>query len=213
MHLLLAIRVFFAVLFNNRLAERVRTVLDDPAGLDRSETSESASPQTSASSAPAENAIRTKSSDAKDVGGSEKPAPQQKRSAQPPHARSEAVVLLSLLQREGRLVDFFMEPIAEYSDEQIGAAARDLHATCHKVLDRVFGLQPVRSESEGATLEVPSGFDAASQRLVGERAGTGPYRGVLRHAGWKASRCELPQWTGGAEGVWIVAPAEVEVLQ
>jgi hypothetical protein len=79
------------------------------------------------------------------------------------------------------------------------------------VLERSFGLKPLRSEAEGAALEVPAGFDAARIRLTGQVAGAPPYRGTLVHPGWVATRCELPEWTGGAEGALVVAPAEVEV--
>jgi len=46
-----------------------------------------------------------------------------------------AVQMLALLQREGRLIDFVLEDLTAYSDAQIGAAARDVHAGCHRVLD------------------------------------------------------------------------------
>ncbi len=133
-----------------------------------------------------------------------KPAPKSAR-------RSEAVQLLATLQREARLVDFLLEPIDGYTDDQIGAAVRSVHRDCQAVLERSFGLKPLRSEAEGAALEVPTGFDAASIRLTGQVAGAPPYRGTLVHPGWVATRCELPEWTGKAEGALVVAPAEVEV--
>ena len=43
-------------------------------------------------------------------------------------AADRAIQLLALLQREGRLVDFLREDLGSYSDAQIGAAARDVHA-------------------------------------------------------------------------------------
>src|SRR5438067_1804514 len=59
-------------------------------------------------------------------------------------ARSEqALHLLSLLQREGRLVDFCQEDLAGFSDVQIGAAARAVHDGCRKALREVFELTPV----------------------------------------------------------------------
>src|SRR5689334_6738761 len=45
-----------------------------------------------------------------------------------------ALQLLSLLQREGRLVDFLAEPIDGFSDAQIGAAVRDVHRGLRKAL-------------------------------------------------------------------------------
>src|SRR5262245_22713668 len=105
--------------------------------------------------------------------------------AKPPSARrSDAVQLLATLQREARLVDFLLEPIAAYTDAQVGAAARNVHRDGQGVLARAFGLEPLMSESEGASMEVPAGFDAARIRLSGQVTGSPPYRGTLVHAGW-----------------------------
>lgn len=125
--------------------------------------------------------------------------------------RSEALTLLAVLQREGRLVDFLQEDIAGYADAQVGAAVRDVHRDCRKALDRLFALRPLRTEPEGSSIDVPAGFDAARVRLTGNVAGPGPYRGALRHAGWEATKVELPEWTGSADSARVVAPAEVEV--
>src|SRR3954452_4748043 len=37
---------------------------------------------------------------------------------------------LALLQRKGRLIDFLMEDIQPYSNEQIGQSVRDIHRDC-----------------------------------------------------------------------------------
>ena len=100
--------------------------------------------------------------------------------AQPP-VRSEAMTLLATLQREARFVDFIQEPLAGYSDAQIGAAARDVHRDCGTVLERLFALRPVVPDEEGAEVEVPAGFDAGRYRLTGNVAGEPPFRGRLVH--------------------------------
>jgi hypothetical protein len=125
--------------------------------------------------------------------------------------RSEALTLLSVLQREARLVDFLKENIAPYSNEQIGAAVRDVHRDAAASLERMFALKSVRSEAEGASVEVPAGADAARVRLIGNVAGNPPFRGTLRHAGWEATKIQLPEWTGGDASARVVAPAEVEL--
>lgn len=116
-----------------------------------------------------------------------------------------------MLQREARLVDFLQEPIAGYSDDQIGAAVRDVHRDSAAVLERVFGLQPVHSAEEGGQVDLPDDFDASRYRLTGNVKDQPPYRGQLAHHGWEATRTALPEWTGGAAGANVVAPAVVEI--
>jgi hypothetical protein len=124
-------------------------------------------------------------------------------------AEHVAVRLLATLQEEGRLVDFFMEDIAAYSDEQIGAATRGIHASCQKALRGAIALAPIMAGEEGATVTVPAGFDPAAVRLVGNVAGAPPFTGVLRHGGWRATSVSLPARTG--QDPRVVAPAEVEI--
>lgn len=134
------------------------------------------------------------------------PAPMPK-----PPARSEALTLLAVLQREGRLVDFLKESIASYNDAQIGAAVRDIHRDCGAALDRLFALKPVLDQPEGSPVTVPVGFDAAQYQLSGNVAGQPPFQGKLRHGGWEATKVQLPQWNGAASTAQIVAPAEIEL--
>ncbi|MEW6743498.1 MAG: DUF2760 domain-containing protein [Planctomycetota bacterium] len=126
-------------------------------------------------------------------------------------AEGAVLSLLALLQREARLVDFLMESLSEYSDAQVGAAVREVHRGCASVLERVFGLKPVEQAQEGEEMTVPEGFDASALRLTGNVTGKPPYRGVLRHHGWKATRCDVPARRGSEEELRVVAPAEVEL--
>jgi len=138
--------------------------------------------------------------------------PQQAKRTEPPRpARSEAITLLAALQREARLVDLVKQPLAGFSDEEIGAAARNVLGDCGAVLDRFFGLQAVASQPEGATCDVPAGYDPACYKLSGRVEGSGPFRGTIEHHGWKATSVNLPSWTGTHEAAQIIAPAEVEV--
>ena len=126
-------------------------------------------------------------------------------------ARSEALTLLSVLQREGRLVDFLKEPIGGYTDAQIGAAVRGVHEDCGKVLDRLFAIEPLRKESEGTAITLEGGFDPAEVRLVGSIPEQGPFKGTLQHAGWRATKAELPAWNGRDESRMVIAPCELEI--
>ncbi|HET6251402.1 MAG TPA: DUF2760 domain-containing protein [Tepidisphaeraceae bacterium] len=132
-------------------------------------------------------------------------------SSRPAAARSDALTLLSVLQREARLVDFLKENISAFDNAQIGAAVRDVHRDAGAVLDRLFSLRPVMSEAEGTAVSIASGTDAARVRLTGNVTGQSPYRGTLRHSGWEASKTQLPEWNGSAAAANVVAPAEVEL--
>lgn len=125
--------------------------------------------------------------------------------------QNEALTLLAALQREARLVDFLKEDLSGYADEQIGAAVREIHRDAAKTLDRLFALQPIVNDPEGATLDVPAGFDAGRFRLTGNIGSQGPYRGALRHHGWEATQCQLPTYTGSPAAATTIAPAEIEV--
>lgn len=125
--------------------------------------------------------------------------------------RSDALTLLAVLQREARLVDFLKESIAGYPDDQVGAAVREIHRDAAAALDRMFALSPVRTEAEGASVTVPAGYDAGRVRLVGNVTGAPPHAGTLAHAGWEATKVELPEWSGTDASARVVAPAEVEL--
>ncbi|MCO6458516.1 MAG: DUF2760 domain-containing protein, partial [Pirellulaceae bacterium] len=122
-----------------------------------------------------------------------------------------ALTLLAALQREARLLDIVTEPLGDYSDEQIGAAARDVLRNCHAVLERMFGLEPVLGLPEGSRTDVPAGADPGEIRITGNVTGQPPYSGALVHRGWRASRCELPAWSGLDKSRLVIAAAEVEV--
>jgi len=121
---------------------------------------------------------------------------------------ADALQLLALLQQEGRFVDFIEEDLAPYSDEQVGTAVRSIHDGCRSALRDRVPLRPVLAEAEGATVTVEPGFDPAAVRIIGNVRGEPPYRGVLRHPGWRSESVTLPERTGDADAT-IVAPAEV----
>jgi hypothetical protein len=123
---------------------------------------------------------------------------------------TSALQLLSLLQREGRLVDFLQQDIAAFSDSDVGVAARVVHDGCRRALGAHAAIEPVLREDEGSRVQLEAGFDADEVKLVGDVRGQPPYTGVLRHRGWRASRLELPQIVGGHDAR-VLAPAEVEL--
>lgn len=145
----------------------------------------------------------------------EEPAalPPAERVEAPPAEESSdrAVQLLALLQRDGRLVDFLSEDIAPYQDAQIGAAVRELHASCRTALEQYVTLEPVIDGEEDSPVTVPEGFDPAAVKLVGNVTGRPPLRGLLRHRGWRVARINLPSLPPQGAGREVVAPAEVEI--
>ncbi|MCA9154712.1 MAG: DUF2760 domain-containing protein, partial [Planctomycetales bacterium] len=146
----LAFRAFFQALFNRQAAEAVAAALDARA-----------LPAPSATTTPAESAAAPA-----------KPTPAKPQPPKPaPPARSDALTLLAALQRESRLIDIVKEPLANYSDAQIGAAARDVLRDCGNVLERMFALRPVEEGEDGTSIEIPPGFDAARFRLTGNVQG------------------------------------------
>jgi hypothetical protein len=140
------------------------------------------------------------------------PPPSPAKPAAPVTTTDEraALLLLGLLQREGRLVDFLQQDIAAFSDADVGVAARVVHEGCRKVLSGSARIEPVMDDSEGARVRLEAGFDPDRVKLVGEVRGEAPYAGVLRHRGWRAARLELPKIVGGHDAS-ILAPAEVEL--
>ncbi len=187
----LAIRVFFHCLFQRAVAEEVAKVLARrPAALpDRGgEAKRPTAPQPAVA----------------------KPAAPKPDAPKLP-ARNDAVALLAALQREGRFIDFIQEPLAGYTDAQVGAVARDVHRDCAAAVKRMFAVGPAVAQQENAEVELPAGFDPGRWRLTGNVGGGPPFRGRLVHPGWEAKICELPTWSGNPASARVIAPAEVEI--
>lgn len=208
MRISLAFRAFFAALFRADSAERIRNAL---AG----------------NSSPANAAAVTKPAAVEAASdGSNRPTPALARhgNARNDHARNDAVTLLAVLQRDARLLDLVHESLDDYSDEQIGGAARNVLRDTRKAMDRVFGLKRLVDDAEGARIEIPgqaspirwrvlsSGTNSTGTNSTGANSsgGASGSRGTLVHAGWIASKTDLPTWTGKKEDVLVVAPVEVE---
>ena len=174
----IAIRAFSAGLFNRQLAEEIGKVLDG---------------QSAASAEP------------------KLPAPVEPRqsvpAAKPAPARSDAITLLSALQREARLVDLIQENLTQFSDAQVGAAARPCLQQCQATLDRLLGLQAASEAEEGSTVEVGVDASAARVQWIGEGSGTS---GKLIHKGWQATKVDLPQWTGSKDDANVIAPSQLQ---
>ena len=187
----LAFRAFFALLFGGSLSDALLTDL----GL----VKRGGGPPRTASAA-------TKPAATK---------PAETPKAAPPAAPSitsedGALKLLGMLQQEGRLLDFFMEDITPYSDDQVGGAARDVHEKTRAVLVRHFAPVPVIDAVEGTPVSASDPL-AAKARYIGNLPATGkPKGGLLRHKGWKATTASMPK-PGPREDLMLLATPEIEV--
>jgi hypothetical protein len=148
--------------------------------------------------------------DAADAGPTEPWPAAQPAPAPGETAATGALQLLAILQREGRLVDFLNEDVADFSDADIGAAARVVHEGCKKALAQYVQFEAIRSEGEGDPITVPAGFDAGTLRLTGNVVGEPPFSGHLAHHGWRVTAIDLPTLAEGHDP-HVVAPAEVEL--
>jgi len=135
------------------------------------------------------------------------PAPVAQLQDAPPDS---ALVLLGLMQKEGRFVDFLQEDISNYSDHEIGSAARVVHQGCQRVMGEYLSIAPVRDESEGSRVTLGKGFDPAAVRPTGNVVGDPPFTGALVHRGWRAVDVRLPK-IASSRDVSILAAAEVEL--
>ena len=203
--LFLAFVCFFRILLGKKLPSEVTAFL--PAGATAGALPErSAKPVDKPAASPEARAAK----DLPTEPDKARAEPDRPKASTAQHHRDGALALLALLQREGRLVDFLREPLDGFSDTDIGAAARDVHRGCRKVLDQHLSLEPVMPGSEEAKVSVPKGFDPAEVRLIGEAKGEPPFRGTLRHHGWRVVDARLPALADGVDRM-VIAPAEVEL--
>jgi hypothetical protein len=128
----------------------------------------------------------------------------------PETLHASGLFVLSMLQREGRLLDFLQEDVAPFPDSDVGAAARIVHEGCRKVLRQYLTMSPILPDAEGATVTVPPGFDPQRMRLTGNVSGQPPFVGALKHHGWVATDIKLPDVPSTLD-LKVLAPAEVEL--
>ena len=180
MRISLAFRAFFSALFNRKAASQIESALS------KSDSKQEKLPEPEKSITKTTPAAKTVAS------------------------RSEALTLLSALQREARFLDLVNESLDQFSDAQIGAAARDVIRDSQKVLKRMFDLQPLLKDGEGNQVALPENASAIRWCVVGSQAKPGDSVTIV-HAGWQAKHVQLPQWTGSRDDQLVLAPAEVEL--
>jgi hypothetical protein len=127
-------------------------------------------------------------------------------------AEAEVIAFLGRMQEKGRLVDFLMDDISGYKDEEVGQAARVVYEGCRTVLKEHFAVEPLHGSAEGSRVTVPQGYRSADYQLSGRLTGEAPFQGTLVHRGWKVTSARLPKVIAGEEGCLPnLAPAQVEI--
>jgi hypothetical protein len=118
--------------------------------------------------------------------------------------------MLVLLQAEARLVDFLMDDLQKASDEQIAAAAREVHRKAQKALKDHAVIEQVLPGNEDEKVTVQKGFDPSAIRVVGNVTGEPPFNGTINHPGWRVKELKL---AAPAEGIdeFVLQPAEVQL--
>ena len=117
--------------------------------------------------------------------------------------------ILSILQREGRFIDFLMEDVSSFTDAQVGAVARTVQKGCKKGLFEYISIEPLAKEKEGDNITIEKGFDPASFRLSGNVKGEPPFKGSLTHHGWQMPKVNFPVTASQSDS--IISPAEIEI--
>jgi hypothetical protein len=118
--------------------------------------------------------------------------------------------LFSMMQREGRLMDFLAEDLDQYEDSQIGSAVRAIHANCRQIVREYLDPRPIMAQVEGERVTVDVDFDPGAIKLTGKVVGEPPFSGIIRHKGWQVGKLKLPKLSG-RQNAEIIAPAEVEI--
>src|SRR5258708_1013074 len=118
--------------------------------------------------------------------------------------------MLAVLQRDGRLLDFLMEDISGAPNEQVGYGVRELHRQCQESIKKALELEPVLNGEQDAAVQVPAGFDPSAIRLTGNVSGEPPFKGILKHPGWRVKTMKLAPPPEGVDE-FVLMPAEVEM--
>lgn len=190
MRLFLAFKAFFSTLANPATAQRVAEALEKPG----------AQPSLEKGKLP-DASVSRQESQPKTIASSASAAPSGSTSG-----RSDALTLLSTLQREARLLDLIHESLDMYTDAQIGAAARDVLRDARKSLDKMLEIKPLLAVKEGDSVDLVEPLSPVRWKLLGGKAP----RGVVVHAGWMAAKLEIPKWNGNRDDAMVLAAAEIE---
>ena len=126
---------------------------------------------------------------------------------------SEVLTFLSLLQEKGRFLDFLMDDITLYSDNQVGAAGRVVHQGCSKVLGELFRISPLHKDDEGTKITLRKEDSVLAYRVLGKTFEHTPFDARILHRGWGTDTLKIPRRQSGPSKVdekFVISPVEVE---
>lgn len=126
-----------------------------------------------------------------------------------------AVQMLRALQAESGLVDFLLEDLRYYSDQQLAQGVRAMQPDARRALEKSFRLAPVVEKVEGELQDLPADpatkFANGSLTLEGNPAEfEAIHCGVLRHRGWRVAEAYLMTPSPAIDAT-VIHPAVYEV--
>ncbi|HMO18284.1 MAG TPA: DUF2760 domain-containing protein [Oligoflexia bacterium] len=118
----------------------------------------------------------------------------------------DAVMLLSLFQKEGRLIDFLNEDILTHDDNKVASACRIVHRGCSEVLKKYLEVEPIFDTAENSLIEKPD-LPKSHIRISGSQSD----KIRIIHKGWKLTGSRLPKSVSDdEEKSCLLYPAEAE---
>lgn len=142
----------------------------------------------------------------------EEPSPHGPSSDEKPNdnegSDKELIRFLTLLQKEGRLLDFLMQDISSFDDRQISTAARYVHSHCSQLIKESFEIQAVHPSKEGSPITI---LDENLDQYSFIDSNKPLTEGILLHRGWKANKVALPPNDEPEKSIKrLITPAQVK---
>lgn len=103
------------------------------------------------------------------------------------------VTFISMLQEKGRILDFAMDDIEKYSDEEVGRVARVVHQGIRDVFVSTTGVRPLHKGLEGEVIKINENDDFSMYKMLGTGTGNPPFSGTVVHRGWIAEKLVIPK--------------------
>ncbi len=121
--------------------------------------------------------------------------------------------LVSSMQEKGRLLDFVMDDISTYSDEDVGRVARVVHQGVREVFDNTMNIKSIHNGAEGEKISFNDEVDFSTYKLIGTGTKKPPFSGTVAHKGWKAGKISIPNisLTENDPQNMVVQAVEIEV--